>query len=77
MRYRPPDGTYLAWLDCTLMDLPGSPGAIVTDRAQVTVVDGPEFGAGGAGAFRLNFATPHPVLAEIVERIAAVLNHHG
>jgi cysteine-S-conjugate beta-lyase len=77
VRYRPPDGTYLAWLDCTLMDLPGSPGAIVTDRAQVTVVDGPEFGAGGAGAFRLNFATPHPVLAEIVERIAAVLNHHG
>jgi cystathionine beta-lyase len=77
VRYRPPDGTYLAWLDCTLMDLPGSPGAIVADRAQVTVVDGPEFGAGGAGAFRLNFATPHPVLAEIVERIAAVLNHHG
>jgi cysteine-S-conjugate beta-lyase len=77
VRYRPPDGTYLAWLDCTLMDLPGSPGAIVTDRAQVTVVDGPEFGAGGPGAFRLNFATPHPVLAEIVERIAAALNDHG
>jgi cystathionine beta-lyase len=76
VHYRPPDGTYLAWLDCTLMDLPGSPGAIVTDRAQVTVVDGPEFGAGGPGAFRLNFATPHPVLTEIVERIAAALNHH-
>jgi cysteine-S-conjugate beta-lyase len=74
--YRPPDGTYLAWVDCTALDLPGSPGAIVTERARVTVVDGPEFGAAGAGAFRLNFATPRPILAEMVERIAAALNQY-
>ncbi len=73
VRYRPPDGTYLAWLDCTAMDLPGSPGAVVTDRARITVVDGPAFGAGGPGSFRFNFATPHPILAEMVERIAAAL----
>ena len=73
VRYRPPDGTYLAWLDCTAMDLPGSPGTLVTDRARITVVDGPAFGAGGAGSFRLNFATPHPILANLVERIAAAL----
>ena len=73
VRYRPPDGTYLAWLDCTAMDLPGSPGALVTDRARVTVVDGPAFGDGGPGAFRLNFATPQPVLTEMVERVAAAL----
>ena len=46
---------------------------LVTDRARVTVVDGPAFGAGGAGAFRFNFATPHPILTEMVERIAAAL----
>jgi cysteine-S-conjugate beta-lyase len=74
VRYRPPDGTYLAWLDCTAMDLPASPGALVTERAHVTVVDGPACGDGGAGSFRLNFATPQPVLAEMVERVAAVLN---
>ena len=73
VRYRPPDGTYLAWLNCTAMDLPGSPGALVTERARVTVVDGPAFGAGGPGAFRLNFATPRPILTEMVERIAAAL----
>jgi cystathionine beta-lyase len=73
VRYRPPDGTYLAWLDCTGMDLADSPGALVTDRAHVTVVDGPDFGEGGAGSFRLNFATPQPILTMIVERIAAVL----
>jgi cysteine-S-conjugate beta-lyase len=73
VRYRPPDGTYLAWLDCTAMDLPRSPGALVTEDARITVVDGPAFGAGGEGAFRLNFATPQPILTEIVERMAAVL----
>ena len=76
VRYRPPDGTYLAWLDCTAMDLPGSPGALVTERAQVTVIDGPAFGDGGAGAFRLNFATPQPILTEMVERVAAALGPH-
>ena len=73
VRYRPPDGTYLAWLDCTAMDLADSPGALVTERARITVVDGPAFGAGGAGAFRFNFATPQPILTEMVELIAAAL----
>jgi cysteine-S-conjugate beta-lyase len=77
VRYRPPDGTYLAWLDCTALDLPGSPGGIVTERARVTVVDGPAFGEGGAGSFRFNFATPQPILAEMVQRIAAVLDRRG
>jgi len=74
IRYRPPDGTYLAWLDCSALDLPGSPGELVADRARLTVVDGPAFGAGGPGSFRLNFATPQPILTEMVERIAAALN---
>jgi cystathionine beta-lyase len=73
VRYRPPDGTYLAWLDCTALELPQSPGELITDRARITVVDGPAFGTGGAGAFRFNFATPQPILAEMVEQIAAVL----
>jgi cystathionine beta-lyase len=74
VRYRPPDGTYLAWLDCTAMDLPGSVGELVAERARVTVVDGPACGKGGAGSFRLNFATPQPILTEMVERIAAGLS---
>jgi cysteine-S-conjugate beta-lyase len=73
VRYRPPDGTYLAWLDCAELDLAESPGTLITDRAHVTVVDGPSFGSGGAGSFRLNFATPQPILAMMIERIAAVL----
>jgi cysteine-S-conjugate beta-lyase len=73
VRYRPPDGTYLAWLDCSALSLPGSPGTLVKDRGSLTVIDGPECGAGGEGAFRLNFATPQPVLTQMVERIAVAL----
>ena len=73
VRYRPPDGTYLAWLDCTAMELPVTPGELI-NAAQVTVVDGPAFGDGGAGSFRLNFATPQAILTEMVERVAAALN---
>jgi cystathionine beta-lyase len=73
VRYRPPDGTYLAWLNCTALELPGSPGDLVTERVQLTVVDGPRCGAGGAGSLRLNFATPQPVLREMVERMAYAL----
>jgi cystathionine beta-lyase len=73
VRYRPPDGTYLAWLDCGAMDLPGSPGVLVTEGAHITVVDGPAFGAGGAGSFRFNFATPQPILTEMVELMATAL----
>ncbi len=73
VRYRPPEGTYLAWLDCRAMELPGSPGALITEGAHITVVDGPAFGEGGPGSFRFNFATSHAILAEIVERAAAAL----
>jgi cysteine-S-conjugate beta-lyase len=73
VRYRPPDGTYLAWLDCSALSLPASPGSLVKDRSSVTVVDGPEFGAGVEGAFRLNFATPQPVLTQMITRIAQSL----
>ncbi len=71
--YRPPDGTYLAWLDFTALDLPVSPGKLVTEQAEVVVVDGPAFGTGGPGSLRFNFATPRPILTEMVERMAAAV----
>jgi cysteine-S-conjugate beta-lyase len=73
VRYRPPEGTYLAWLSCAGIELPASPGELINEQARVTVVDGPAFGAGGPGSFRLNFATPQPVLTEMIERVATVL----
>jgi cystathionine beta-lyase len=74
VRYRPPDGTYLAWLDCRELDLPQSPGEFMTEQAKVVVVDGPDFGDGGPGSLRFNFATPRPILTEMVERMAAAVD---
>jgi cystathionine beta-lyase len=71
VRYRLPEGTYLAWLDCRGLGLPGSAGEFFLDRAGVALVDGPECGAPGAGHVRLNFATGRAVLTTMVDRMAA------
>jgi cystathionine beta-lyase len=75
VRFTPPEGTYLAWLDCRRLGLEGSAGAFFLDRAGVALVDGPECGAPGAGHVRLNFATPRPVLTTIVDRLAGAVAH--
>ena len=75
VRYQPPEGTYLAWLDCRELDLGDHPGEFFLDKAWVLVNDGPAFGEAGAGHVRLNFATPRPVLIQIVHQLAqAVAN---
>ncbi|SNS22016.1 cystathione beta-lyase [Geodermatophilus saharensis] len=70
VRYRPPEGTYLAWLEGFPLD---GPGDLLLERAGVAVVDGARCGAAGRGAVRMDLATPEPVLAAIVERMATVL----
>ena len=72
-RYRPPEGTYLAWLDLRAVELPRSPGELITEVGRVLVVDGPAFGRGGPGHVRFNFATPRPVLDTMVTRLAGAL----
>jgi cystathionine beta-lyase len=70
VRYTPPEGTYLAWLDCRGLDLGPAPGAFFLERAGVALIDGTECGAPGTGHVRLNLATPRPVLRAIVDRMA-------
>ena len=68
--YRPPDATYLAWLDCRTLELPADPAAFFLDAAKVRLSPGPDFGPGGDGFARLNFATSEAVLTEICGRMA-------
>jgi cystathionine beta-lyase len=69
--YVPPEGTYLAWLDCRELGLP-APAESFRERAGVAVVDGAECGEAGRGHIRFNFATPLPVLREAITRMARV-----
>jgi cystathionine beta-lyase len=73
VRYQPPEGTYLAWLDCRQLGLGDRPGEFFLDRAQVLVNDGPAFGEAGKGHVRLNFATSRPILTQIVGQLAAAV----
>jgi cysteine-S-conjugate beta-lyase len=73
VRYRPPEGTYLAWLDCRRLGLDGPVGEFFLDRAGVALVDGPECGAPGQGHVRLNFATGRTLLTAMVDRMAAAV----
>jgi cysteine-S-conjugate beta-lyase len=70
---RLPEATYLAWLDCTALDLPCPAGQFFLDRARVGLNFGETFGPDYAQFARLNFATPGPVLREIVGRMSAAL----
>jgi cystathionine beta-lyase len=77
VRWRPPEATYLAWLDLGALALGarglGDPAALLRDRAGVTLTDGALCGTGFADHVRLVFATPAPVLEDAVDRIAAAL----
>jgi cystathionine beta-lyase len=77
VRYRPPEGTYLAWLDCRGLGLPTPPGPFFLDRAGVALVDGAECGTAGEGHVRLNLATPRPVLRAVVDRMAGAVEGHA
>ncbi|MGW3974334.1 MalY/PatB family protein [Streptomyces ardesiacus] len=64
--WSPPDGTYLAWLDCRGLGLAPTPGAHFLDRAGVSLTDGRLCGAAGEGHVRLNFATPAHILEQML-----------
>jgi cysteine-S-conjugate beta-lyase len=71
VRYRPNQGTYLAWLDCRGLGLGGDPAGVFLERGRVALVPGPGFGTGGAGFVRLNLATSPEILTDAVRRMAA------
>lgn len=80
VRYQEPQGTYLAWLDCTWLGLhddqhtegPGvvselaGPAKMFLAEARVALSSGHVFGSGGEGHVRLNFATTPAVLRQAV-----------
>ncbi|RMI28990.1 pyridoxal phosphate-dependent aminotransferase [Nocardia stercoris] len=83
VRYTPPEGTYLAWLDCRALGIDEGADAdglrVVTDvsgparmfleNARVALSSGHVFGTGGEGHVRMNFATSSAVLTEAISRM--------
>lgn len=73
IRYRPPQATYLSWLDCRDLGLGDNPAEIFMSRGKVALNSGLDFGVEGTGYVRLNFATSPEMLAMIVERMASAV----
>jgi cystathionine beta-lyase len=70
----PPEGTYLAWLNCRGAGIPGGdPFAFFLERARVALGDGQAFGSGGEGFVRLTFGCPRATLADGLERMRLAL----
>ena len=74
IRYRPPEASYLAWLDCTALGLGEDPSAVFLARGRVALSPGPSFGRPGRGHARLNMATSRQILAEAVDRMASAID---
>lgn len=78
VRHRSPEATYLAWLDCRDLvrgrGIETSPAEFFLAKARVLLTDGAACGEAGSGHVRLNFATPRPILAEIVRRMAQAMS---
>ncbi len=74
VRFRPPDASYLAWLDCRELELPSEPFDFFLEKARVALSAGTDFGPGGSGCGRLNFATSRATLTQILERMASSLS---
>jgi cystathionine beta-lyase len=71
--YRPPEGTFLAWLDCRALGLGDDPAQTFLDRGRVALTSNQGFGTGGEGYARLNLATSPDLLREAVKRMAAAV----
>jgi cysteine-S-conjugate beta-lyase len=71
------EGTYLAWLDCSEMNLSDKPSAFFLKHARVALSDGAEFGRGGASFVRLNFACSRQQLSQALDQMKRALEDSG
>lgn len=73
IRFFPPEATYLAWMDCSGLDIERSPAAHFLRAGRVALSDGRAFGPGWERFVRLNLATSRSILAEVIDRMAKAM----
>jgi cystathionine beta-lyase len=70
INWKPPDASYLAWLDCRALALGDDPAEAFLAWGRVALSRGLDYGPEGAGYVRLNFGTSPEHVADAVRRIA-------
>ena len=71
-KYLIPESTYLAWVDLSAYGIENI-GEHILEHARVALSLGHEFGPGGNGFVRLNFATSKSIIKDAVVKISQVL----
>lgn len=71
-----PQGTYLAWLDCSALDL-DDPQQFFLEQAKVGLSPGLDFGDQHQQFVRLNFGCPRALLEEGIARMERALTHRN
>ncbi len=74
IRYHPPEASFLAWLDCSALELKQTPHAFFLREAKLGLYAGEVFGAGYEAFVRLNFGCTRSTLTNAVERMAVALS---
>jgi cystathionine beta-lyase len=73
IRYIQPEASYLAWLDCTNLNLGENPAHAFLTKGRIALSRGLDFGKQGAHHVRLNMATSKALLTDIVARMKTAL----
>ena len=72
--WKPPQASYLAWLDCRALALGDNPAEAFLARGRVALSPGLDYGREGAGFVRLNFGTSPEHLTEFVRRMTLAIS---
>jgi cystathionine beta-lyase len=73
VRYIEPEASYLAWLDCTALELGPDPVSVFLERGRVALTRGRDFGPDSGGFVRVNMGTSGAILTEVIERMKRAL----
>ena len=76
VKYRIPDGTFLAWLDVSAYQPDSEKFAKDCGKGGIIIEQGDVFGNGGKGFIRFNVATPRSIIAEGLERMKKVVENY-
>ena len=65
-----PEATYMIWLDCRRLGMTGKRlGEFFVSKANVGLNEGSSFGPGGDGFMRMNLATTHRKIKQVMDQI--------
>jgi cystathionine beta-lyase len=73
VRYIEPEASYLAWLDCTALELGPDPVSVFLERGRVALTRGRDFGPESDSFVRVNMGTSAAILTEVIERMKLAL----